>query len=281
VLGLLKGGVERGRLGSLVAIAGAVALLLLTHALTASWIVGISGLYVSRVRRHGFWLLGMAVTLGTLMLWRQLGIDYGNRYAFFAAFFAQFLLAEVMALGLLGLWRPLCELSAARRWPRLDRPLTLAIALGALTAWQSSPMWTEHGKAVRPPWTLLREPSAHDVYYARFGALEPLLTRDDVVLARSDMMVFDLAAITGAHFVSAPYMVRVPDQTQREADVQTFFDPETSADQRQEIARRRGATKVLLASEQFALLEPLQLAMGRPLYQDDRLALFATQPDPR
>ena len=293
-LGLLKGGVERGRLGSLAAIAGVVALLLLTHGLTASWVVGISGLYgfvssvrqrsarpllqllaalavgfglallwpyspllgqssllaakegapfgaspfidfpnlyylalpcaaylVLRLRRHGFWLLGMVVTLGVLMLWRRLGIDYGNRYAFFGAFFAQFLLAEVMALGLLGLSRPLCELSAARRWPWLDRPLTLAVALGALSVWQPSPMWKEHGKAVRPPWALLRAPSAHDVYYARFGALKPLLTGDDVVLAQSsDGLVFELAAITHAHFVSAPYMVRVPDQGQREADVQ-------------------------------------------------------------
>jgi hypothetical protein len=142
-------------------------------------------------------------------------------------------------------------------------------------------MWTKHGKAVRPPWTLLREPSAHDVYYARFGALERLLTHHDVVLAHGDMLVFDLAAITGAHFVSAPYMVRVRDQAQREADVQTFFGPETSAYQRQEIARRRGATKVLLASEQFALLEPLQRALGRPLYQSDEFALFATQPSVR
>ena len=352
VLGLLKGGVERGRVGSLAAIAGAVALLLLTHGLTASWIVGISGLYgfvssvrqrsalpllqllaalaggfglallwpyspllgqssllaaqegapfgaspfidfpnlyylalpcaaylVLRLRRHGFWLLGMVVTLGVLMLWRRLGIDYGNRYAFFGAFFAQFLLAEVMALGLLGLSRPLYELSAARRRPWLDRPLTLAVALSALSAWQPSPMWREYGKAVRPPWALLRAPSAHDAYYARFGALKPLLTGDDVVLAQSsDGLVFDLAAITHAHFVSASFMVRVPDQGQREADVQNFFDPESSADRRQEIALRRRATKVLLMSRQFALLEPLQRKLGRPLYQDDEFAVFAVQP---
>jgi hypothetical protein len=183
-----------------------------------------------------------------------------------------------MALGLLGLWRPLCELSPARRWAWLDRPLTLAVALAALTVWQSSPAWKDFGKALRPPWALLREPSAHDVYYHRFGGLKPLLTVDDVVVADSDGAVFDLAAITGARFVSAPYMVRVPDQAQREADVWEFFDPKSSADRRLEISLRRGATKVLLMSSQFALLEPLQRELGRPLYQDDEFILFAAQP---
>ena len=34
-------------------------------------------------------------------------------------------------------------------------------------------------------------------------------------------------------------------------------------------------------SRQFALLEPLQRALGRPLYQDEEFAVFAAQPGVR
>lgn len=347
--GLLDQALVRGRYGALGVLSLILTVLMLTHALTASWTLGIVGLYalvtslqgkapapllrvlvclalatglallwpyspllgqssllsfregapfgrrpiteslnlyilgfvcaaylVLRLRKHGFWVLGCLVTLAMLRVWRLLGVSYGNRYAYFAAFFVQFLVAEVMALGVLSLWRPLTELSPARRFPKLDQPLSLGVLLGALLGWIPSPMMKKVGKEFRWPVAAADAPSAHDAYYARIPALERYISASDIVLLGTSHLAFDIASITGAHFVTAPYMVRVLDQGARENDARVFFDPATSADKRDEIAARRGATKVLLLLRwQLELLAKFEAQYGRPLYKDGEYALFA------
>src|SRR5262249_34895323 len=98
---------------------------------------------------------------------------------------------------------------------------------------------------------------------------------EDVVLLVTSHLAFDIASITGARFVSAPYMVRVPDQGARENDARVFFEPATLPDKRDEVAARRGATKVLLLAWQFELLSKFEKQFGKPLYKDAEYALFA------
>ena len=227
-----------------------------------------------RLRRHGFWLLGLAATLAALMLWRWLGLDYGNRYAFFMAFFAQFMLAEVMALGLLAVFRPLVELSPSRASATLDRPAAILVLAATLVAWVPSPMWKEHGSKVWSPVDLLKLSSPHDAYYAKFPELRRYLSRQDVLLMPSSHLVFDVASLTGARFVSAPYTVRVPDQHARARDVRVFFDPATAPAERLNIAQRSRATKVLVLNWQFNLIETLTQLFGPALYRDQGCALF-------
>jgi hypothetical protein len=227
-----------------------------------------------RLRKHRFWLLGLAATLAALLFWRWLGFDYGNRYAFFMAFFAQFMLAEVMALGLLAVFRPLVELSPSRASATLDRPAAIIVLACTLVAWVPSPMWKAQGSTVRSPLALLQMSSPHDAYYAKFPELRRYLSDRDVVLMWSSHLVFDVASITGARFISAPYTVRVPDQDARARDVHVFFDPATDSDERVGIAHGRGATKVLLLSWQFKLLDEFTQLFGEPLYRDGGCALF-------
>src|SRR5690606_8591070 len=46
-----------------------------------------------RLRRHAFWLLALLATLAALQLWRHRGFTFGNRYSFFAASCAHFVIA--------------------------------------------------------------------------------------------------------------------------------------------------------------------------------------------
>jgi hypothetical protein len=240
------------------------------------WVALPSAAYLTlRLRKHAFWVLGFLATLGALKLWRTLHYDYGNRYSLFAAFFAQFLLAEMMALGAFALFASKPELSAQRRFSRLERWFAIALLFSALVAWLPAPYITEHRAELRWPIPETAAISPHDAYYARFTELRRHLSENDIVLMPNVHLVFDIAAITGARFVSAPYTVRVADQAARAHDVNAFFDPATDPDTRDAIARRRGATKVLLLNWQFeALLRTFRKDFGRPVYKDREMALF-------
>lgn len=88
--------------------------------------------------------------------------------------------------------------------------------------------------------------------------------------------VFDLGAMTGAHFVTSPYAVRVADAEARAADVRVFFDGTASAGARAEIVRRRGVTKILLSRDDLLLAPEIARTYGPALYQDAQLALFSS-----
>jgi hypothetical protein len=346
--GLLESVVVAGEYVALALLSAIVTLLLLTHGLTASWTIGIVGLYalvaslqrrdprpllrvlgafalatglalfwpytpllgqssllgtregglfgghplnealnlycigapcaaylLLRVRRHEFWVLGCVATLAALRVWRALDIDYGNRYAFFAMFFAQFIIAEVMTIGLLSLSRSLVELPAERPFPRLDRLFGVGVVAAALVAWIPSPMMKKVGTDFRWPTRTRGAPSPYAAYYARVPALRRYLAPSDVVLLMTSRFVFDVASLTGASFISAPYMVRIPDAREREIDVRVFFDPATSPVLREEIAQGRGATKAVLLPYQFGLLDSFEEQYGPPLYKDANVAVFA------
>jgi hypothetical protein len=233
-----------------------------------------------RTRRHGFWLLGLAATLGAMGLWRLLGESYGSsRYAQFAVFFPQLFVAEVMPLGLFALLGPLTELEPARSRPGWDRPLTLAVLLAACTAWLLSPM-RETARQREDYGTLstlrgiLRRPSAREAYYRQFAEVAPHVSPRDVVLLRVSRAVLDFAAITGASVVATPLGMRVPDANERFHAVARFFRSEIPGDERLATVHQFGATKILLDQALFELLPELTQTFGEPRYQGTEYALF-------
>jgi hypothetical protein len=348
--GLMKSVAEAWRWRALLALSAVLGVLLVTHTLTASWAIGIVGLYglfgslaarkpmpltrtvvsivlafglallwpyspllgqlsftsaaegtpfgetpffdffnlylvalpcvaylALRLRKHGFWSAGFVATIGALKLWQAIGINYGDRYSLFASMFAQFLLAEVMALGAFALLRGRRELLASQRFPRLDRWFTIAMLLAALVAWLPAPWLEERGAELTWPTAEPGALSPHDEYYARFSELRPYLSSDDVVLLPSTLLAFDIASITGARVVSSPHAGRVPDHAARREDVRAFFQPGQRKKTLLRIAVRYGATKVLVPSEEFAVLPSFRKIFGRPLYEDAAFALFAVE----
>jgi hypothetical protein len=235
---------------------------------------------MARFDKHGFWVLALLATLGALAAWRLVGISFGNRYAFFAAFFAQFLVAEVMALGVLALVREPSELAPDRPWRWLDRPFSIGVLAVACLVWLPSPMIRQARKtgelgALPSPGELFDRPSPHDAYYDRFAALRPLVSRRDVVMMPHSRTVFDFASITGARVVSSPNAHQILDRNLRASDVARFFEDDTDRDVRVHMVDYYRVTKVLVPKDHFELAPALVEIFGEPVYQSDEYALWA------
>lgn len=235
---------------------------------------------ILRLRRHAFWLLALLATLAALAVWRMMGFSFGNRYAFFAAFFPQFMVAEVMALGIFSLVGPLPELPPGRRHAAWDAPLLLIILFVACTAWLRSPMLarakqTKDWGTLWSPAAILKRPSSHDAYYERYSELRPVLSEADTVLLPESRAAFDLAAITGASVVISPNAHRVPDRVARSRSVRSFFNPKTRPEVRIEIARRYGASKIVLPRRDFGMLGTLTKSFGGPIHRSNAWAVLS------
>lgn len=232
-----------------------------------------------RLRRAAFWCLALLVTLGMLGIWRGVGFSFGNRYALFAAFFAQFAVAEVMAFGIFSLLGPLRELPAARPLASADRPATVLLLLAALTNWLPAPMLararqTADFGTLWSPLELLGRASAQARYYAQFSELEPYLSADDVVMMPISRTVFDLAAVTGVAVVRSPSAHGVPDRHARTRDVRSFFDPTTRPELRRDIVRKYGVSKIIATRQEFSVLSDLTQVFGEPVHRSETYAVY-------
>ena len=236
-----------------------------------------------RFRRHAFWVLALLATLAALALWRHRGFTFGNRYSFFAAFCAHFVIAEVMALGVFAVLGPLVEVPRRRALAWLDRPLTVAVLAVALSSWVPSPMGeraarsTDYGKLLSPL-ELVRLQSPLDAYYREVEELVPVLGASDRVITPVTRAVFDFATVTGARMVSSPNAWLVPDRVPRQRDMNQFFSRGAKPRDRDAIVRRRHATRVLLPRSHFVYLDGLLQQFGEPLYRSDRYVVWAVKP---
>jgi hypothetical protein len=239
---------------------------------------------LTRRRRHLFALIAFAAAFGALLLFRSLGINYGDRYSFFMAFWAHFLVAEAATAGVLALFN---RLETAQPPPPtwLDRPAAVALLVAVAVACLPSPMWRlEGGRGVAPllpPAVLWRMPSTHDLYYGQLAGLDRHLQRGDMVMMPVNRWTFDLAALTGAWVVSSPYAHRVPDYKSRDADILMFLAEGTTPATRLDILNRYCANKVVMAAN-FPGNAELERMFGEPIYRDV-VVLFDAGPslDPR
>lgn len=183
-----------------------------------------------------------------------------------------------MALGIFALVGPLTELSPKRRFAHWDRPLLIVFLVATCIAWLPRAMQQTKGwDTLWSPREVLRRPSQHDAYYRQFSEVTPYMSSDDVVLMPVSHAVFDFASITGASAVSTPFVMRVPDGGERFRAVSSFFHPKTSPEGRTAIARKYGASKVLVPSRQFSLLVDLAKSFGEPIYRGNTYAVFGVR----
>jgi hypothetical protein len=235
-----------------------------------------------RLRRHAFWLAALVATLGALWLSRQMGLSYGNRYAAFAVFFADFIVAEVAALGIFALFGPLPQLPSARNFARWDRPLSIAVLAVAALSWLASPMrataeQTEDYGRLPSIRAAVRRLSPKDAYYRQFADVAPHVHAEDVVMMPVSRAVLDFASTTGASVVATQLAMRVSDGNARFRAVARFFDARTSGDTRVNIVGQYGATKILLSSREFHLLPSLIETFGEPIVRTEQHALLVIE----
>jgi hypothetical protein len=230
-----------------------------------------------RFRKHVFWVAGFVATFAALQLFRSLGFDYGNRYAFFQAFFAQAIVAEAAGLSIAILLR--------QRW-RLPEDFSVQPALRAaaisylgaviLLTVAAPAAWEERreDRGLLSFAQLAESPPTHDAYYAQLGEIGRHLSGNDVVMMPVEHATWNVAAITGAHVVVSPFAYRVPDYADRVRDVARYFSPGCPASERHRIARRYGVTKVLVTLRYLDRAVELAGALGQPIAQTPTLTLF-------
>jgi hypothetical protein len=234
--------------------------------------------FLSR-RRHAFWVAGFGATFLALTAFRALGVEYGNRYAFFQAFFAQALVAElvgVAAVLLLGREDRLSEGLAIG--PRL-RVAILLFGAATLVLTATAPVAREERSAGRPLLTfreLAALPANRDQYYASLGDVGRRLGPGDVILMPVEHVAWTVSSITGARVVASLFAYRVPDFPARVRDINRFFTAGTDRALREEILRRYGVTKVLLTASVVEREKELARTLGDAIARTPNLVLFGT-----
>ena len=237
-----------------------------------------------RARRHGFWALGFVATLCALRAQQALGIDYGNRYTFFMAFFAQFAVAEVAACLPLGLLRSAGGQDDLRvTWP--DLGFAGLVVVMAITTAALAPTFRQARQRgvdrLVSPLKLWRAPSSHDAYYARWTGLASQLEPTDLVLMPISRDAFDLASITGIHVVCSHNAYGVPGYVQLRRDVDHAFQTASGAADVLALGARFRANKLLVPRRQFSLVARTTAELGRPAYQDADYVLYRLSGAPR
>jgi hypothetical protein len=239
--------------------------------------------------RHRLLVGGFLATFAALELWRALDYSYGNRFAFFQAFFAQALVADVVAVGLLLAFRQERRLSLSVTPGRATRLALPALAAATMILCVTAPIIAaerEVGRRLVGFPTLLARHSAHDAYYRSLDSLQPWLTRDDIVLMPLERRAFDIASIIGARVVVSPFAYRVPDYRQRVEDVAQFLSPGAPPATRRRIIETYSVSKVLLSAPYLGLTAELSpygvvhLANGTSAVIDVTPGRAAGPPDP-
>jgi hypothetical protein len=229
------------------------------------------------LRRHGFWLAAFAATFLALHVFRALGFDYGNRYAFFQAFYAQAFVAEAVGVAAVVLRRDREELPRKLSNSPLLRSGFVLLGAAVLVLTVTAPVAREESRAGRPLLSfreLFDLPPTHDAYYARLGEVGNGLKESDVVMMPVEHAAWDVASITGARVVASLFAYRVPDFPARALAVHRFFAPEADRRWRGEILRRYGVTKVLLTPTVRGREAELIPFLGPAVARTASLALF-------
>lgn len=165
------------------------------------------------------WTLLMVLTLILFFVYRALGMDYGARYALFAAGIAQVLVTFAICDG---------SRYPERLWRTGWRTLVLLVTLSGVF----SPLLWRDMKALhvplQSPLSLLRAPGAEQRVLNRWSRFTPCLGGSDVVLApllasRVFNDILNIVVATHARLVISPYAQRLPDRFERERVVASFY----------------------------------------------------------
>jgi hypothetical protein len=234
---------------------------------------------IQRTRARLFLLAGFVATHGALIALRALHIEYGHRYAFFEAFFAQAAVAEVAAIGLGALLERGREVL---RWRYPRDAIRAAVPIGFMVSTMIVAFGSPEAAYLRAgvdnhvmlPRELLQQPSAHETYYGRLGAIAARLSAEDRVMMHAEREAWDIASITGARVVASPFAYRAADFEERLADVDRFFATDVSTEQAEAIIRRYHITKIVLTEKHIDLAPEMIRRYGPPEEFDTRFILF-------
>ena len=229
------------------------------------------------LRRHGFWVAAFAATFFALQVFRALRFDYGNRYAFFQAFFAQAFVAEAVGLAAAVLRRDRDELPGRISTSPLLRSGFVLLGAAALVLTATAPAVRQESRVKRPLLSfrkLFELPPTHDAYYGRLAEVGERLKESDVVMMPVEHAAWDVASITGARVVASPFAYRVPDFGARALDVHRFFSVGTDRDRREAILRSYRVTKILLTPTVRDREAGLSALLGPAVARTASLALF-------
>jgi hypothetical protein len=231
--------------------------------------------------RHALWVAGLIVTFLALEIFRALGMEYGNRYAFFQAFFAQALVAELAGLGAVVLLGREDRLAGDFRFGSRLRVAVVLFAAATLVLTGAAPIAREEGRAGRPlltPSRLAALPPTHDLYYAQLEAVGLRLDPGDIVMMPVEHAAWNVSAITGARVVASLFAYRVPDHSTRVRDVARFFSPGADDRERAATLRRYSVTKILLTPQVLDREPAMTAFLGSSIARTQSLVLFGATP---
>ncbi len=245
------------------------------HFMLAVYTLGlVAAIPAIRAGRHLFWIVAFIATMGAWAAFRLAGLNYGDRYVFFMAFFPQVLIADAAALAIERVWRKTPH-SNQTGIARMGAGLYLA-ALVAAIIWAPS-MRGEWRGLIKSPNFLWRFPAADKAFYNHWEPYRAALKPGDVVMMPYDEgePAMNLAAVTGARMVAVQFSDDVPDFLDRTASVDQFFSRGASAETRLGELRRWHANRIVLVGQALELEPDITALVGEPLYRDDSAIVYS------
>ena len=242
----------------------------------AVYVLALFALLAWPSRVYAFWIAAFAATFGAWATYRLAGVQYGDRYVFFMAFFAQFIVADAVVAASR---RVLSSEAAVRYKGNRQRILSGAYVLLFLLAFFFSPSLAPNlARQLVNPRAFWTAPSAERAFYTEWEPLRAVLGPTDMVMmAPSPGASNDVPAVTGAAVVAVPFAFAVPDYADRMQSAQRFFAPGASADARIRELKRWNATKVIV-SRSLDLAPEMESLFGPPIWRDETRLVFAVKP---
>ncbi len=251
------------------------------------YILALPSFYVLGAEKRGkLLILSFLATATALILFKVVGLQFGYRYVFFMAFFAQVAVSEASAIGIHTMIRMIRDLKNKTRQSSFSSVAVSLIAICTLLAVLQAPLmkqsWFELNgtKRLSIP-ELWARPNSAEVFYAKFPELRNMLSKGDIVLiSPNDFLSYQIAVLTGARSVVVNLSPIVPDYKARKKAVSNFLTANTPWASRLLILEKYGVTNVLLSrrSKTLFLSDELEDQMGPPIIKSRNLILFRALP---
>jgi hypothetical protein len=225
--------------------------------------------------RSKFLIAAFVATFGAWAVFRAVGMQFGNRYVFFMAFFPQVLIAVVAGRILQSLYgESVIQIEAPPLGKRLGAVYLVAFAILLVTAPIVRPNSLRTLWDPREAWTT---PLREQIFYHRLESLPQLLGPGDIIMMSDSHDALDVASVTGAKVVAVMFSFTVPDLADRRSAVRQFFSKGTSMQERTTILRRWNANKVLLSGKNLRLEKVMGEAWGAPIFKNTSWILYDTK----
>ncbi len=244
------------------------------HFMLAVYALGlVAAIPAIRAGRHLFWIVAFLATMGAWAAFRLAGLNYGDRYVFFMAFFPQVMIADAASLAIESVFRKTPN-GNQKRLARMGAGIYLA-ALVAAIIWAPS-MRGEWRDLIGEPSRLWHQPVVDKAFYDWLETYHAALKPGDVVMMpyTERVLAMDLAAVTGARMVAVQYSEDVPDFADRKSSVERFFSGGASAETRLGELKRWNANRIVLLGPTLELEPDITALAGKPIYRNPWVIIY-------